>query len=335
MRFMLLGSPFQWTDPRTWPWIVYVWLALIIAGWLKPLWRWIQRQRASGWPTAIGEIQSAAVTESKGSFISGTPRGKSPSYVAELDYSYSVAGKTEAGFYKRQFAAEAEASEFLRDLRGKPVSVQYNPNKPSQSLLSESSVESLLQTRAPKPQSESLPPADPVPGWAKPFLWIAVGLSAIGLVLSLWVHFGAVAGRRAPAPYFWILHVGIFVVWFPAVFVAKARVGNVNRKDFWKVVLQGSPDWMRYMVYGFLGYAVLNFALFMTKAPNGGNGANPPAEVWRGFSGHWMAFYSAALAILWAAARASDNVRRCLNGHPIPASANFCSLCGQPAVRVL
>ena len=214
------------------------------------------------------------------------------------------------------------------------MSVQYNPNKPSQSLLLEPSIETLLQTRAPKPQTESLTSADSVPDWVKPLLWVAVGLSAIGLVVSLWVHLGAVMGRHvAPEASFWILHMGIFVVWIPAVFVAKARVGNVNRKDFWKVVLQGSPDWMRYMVYGFLGYAVLNFALFIAKAPSGSGGPNPPAAVWRGFSGHWMAFYSAALAILYAAANASQNVQRCLNGHLVPATARFCARCGQPAIH--
>jgi hypothetical protein len=56
--------------------------------------------------------------------------------------------------------------------------------------------------------------------------------------------------------------------------------------------LKDSPDWTRYMVYGFFGYAIVNFLFFMTKAPSGGGGANPPAVVWRGFSGHWMAFYS-------------------------------------------
>jgi hypothetical protein len=108
--------------------------------------------------------------------------------------------------------------------------------------------------------------------------------------------------RVAPAPFFWILHIGIFVVWFPAVFVAQRLVGNLSRRDLWKVILKDSPIWMRYMVYGFMGYAVVNFLLFIMKSPTGrGGGENPPAEVWRGFSGHWMAFYSAAFAILYAA----------------------------------
>lgn len=86
------------------------------------------------------------------------------------------------------------------------------------------------------------------------------------------------------------------------MFVAVKRVGNTSRKDFWKVVLRGSPEWMRYMVYGFLGYALVNFLIFMPQAPKGGTGGETPAVVWRGFSGHWMAFYSAALAILYSAA---------------------------------
>jgi hypothetical protein len=130
-----------------------------------------------------------------------------------------------------------------------------------------------------------------------------------------------------------MLHVGVFVVWFPAVFVSQRLVGNVGRKDFWKVVLKGSPDWMRYLVYGFFGYAVVNFLFFMTKAPKGGGGVNPPAVVWRGFSGHWMAFYSAALAILYSAAHAQANGSRCVNGHLVSGTASYCERCGQPIMR--
>src|ERR1700675_2567644 len=123
-------------------------------------------------------------------------------------------------------------------------------------------------------------------------------------------------GRRlAPEPFFWVLGVGIFIVLLPAVLVAQRFVGSTNRKDFWKVILKGSPDWMRYMVYSFGGYAMLDFLLFLAKAPTRGGGANPPAVVWRGFSGHWMAFYSAALAILYSAARTVDASPRCANGH--------------------
>jgi len=197
---MISGNPFGWTNPSSWPWFVYVWLALIFAGWLKPVWRWYLRQRASSWPTASGQIEYASVSEAKRFFISTAPRGSSPTYVGELGYSYFVAGSTYAGRYKREFGSEEEALEFVRDSKGKPVAVQYHPSKPSTSTLLESSVETLLNTRPPKPQAEvelfKSALADDSLSWPKPVLWACVGLSAVGLVLSLWVHLGAVMGRR-------------------------------------------------------------------------------------------------------------------------------------------
>lgn len=332
----MFDSQFRWVDPSKWPWFVYVWLAATAAGFVKPFWQWVQRNRAKSWPITTAQIESATLNETKPGFFSSSPRKSSPVYVAELGYSYRVAGQVEAGFYKREFYTEEEAQEFLRDLKGKPLTVHYNSKKPSTSIVSEASVQILLQTRAPKPVAEisSSVAKSSIPPLMGRFLWVFVVFSAVGLVVSLWVHIGAVAGHRvAPEALFWILHVGIFVVWFPAVFVAKARVGNLRRKDFWKVALQGSPDWMRYAVYAFGGYALVNFALFTLNAPTGGGGENPPAIVWRGFSGHWMLFYSAALAILYAAVNQEETTQRCINGHSVPQGANFCVRCGQPILH--
>jgi hypothetical protein len=328
---MFPGQPIHWNAPATWPWIVYVWIAFLLLGYAKPIWKWIQQQRAKAWLTALGEIQSVSVTEKKSLFNTRGPMGNSPEYMAELGYSYSVGGKLETGSFKREFATEAEAAEFVRDLKGRPTPVQYNPNDAAKSVLLDSSVGDLLRTRPPKTTPDYVD--DPLPGWMPQWLlWVFIGLSAAGLILSLWVHIGALHGR-APGEYYWALHMGIFVVWFPAVFVAKERVGSTNRKDFWKVALKGSPDWVRYMVYGFLAYAAVNFALFVVRGEPGGSGANTPALTWRGFSGHWMLFYSAALAILYSAAQANALTRRCSNGHAIGANANFCARCGQPAMN--
>jgi len=327
---MFAAAPFRWTDPTTWPWMVYAWLAFVLAGFAKPAWNWLRRKRATGWPVADGRIESVDV--SKPSFSFTSKRGY---YVAELGYSYSVAGNLNSGLYKREFPTEHEADEFVHDLQGKAVVVHYDPAKPSSSALLEPDIGVVLQNRAPSSAPDFPSAANAVPDWIRPFLWVFVWLSAIGLVVSLWVHIGAIMGRRvAPEQSFWLLHVGIFVVFFPAVLVAQRLVGSTSRRDFWKVVLKGAPDWMRYMVYGFLGYAIVNFLLFMTKAPSGGNGANPPAVVWRGFSGHWMAFYSAALAILYSAARTADITPRCVNGHVAAPDAVYCTRCGQPVIRV-
>jgi hypothetical protein len=293
---MMVGSPIVWSNPATWPWVVDVWAALAVMGAIKPARRWIQRGRGESWPLADGRINSAEI--SKPNFSLTVKNGH---YLAELLYSYSFAGVDYFGRFTRDIPTKCEAEEFIRDLQGKAIVVHYNPEKLSRSILLERDVEFLLQNRSPPPP---FPTLSPVPPWIKPCLPVFIAVSAVGLILSLWVHLGALMGQRvAPEALFWILHIGIFVVWLPAVLVAQRLVGNVNRKDFWKVVLKNSPVWMRFMVYGFLGYALINFLLFIAEAPAGSSGTNPPAAVWRGFSGHWMAFYSAALAILYSAAR--------------------------------
>lgn len=333
---MSAATPFQWANPSTWSWFTWLWLALFVGGLLQQAWRWFHRRQAQGWPTSQGRIEGVTVRRKKQFPISfsRTPRGREPAYIAELSYSYSLEGERYWGFYEREFGSEEEGWEFVRDLKDKSVAVSYNPRDHAKSTLSEEAVDVLLKTRPPAQEGAS-PEAqvESVPGWVKPLLWPFLVLSAVGLVLSLWVHIGALSGKRvAPEHYFWMLHIGIFVVWFPAVFVSIKRVGSASRKDYWKVVLRGSPEWMRYMVYGFFGYAFLNFALFMMQAPNGAQGANPPAVVWRGFSGHWMLFYSAALAILYSAV--ADSTPTCVNGHPVSSSMANCSICGQPALRL-
>ena len=324
---MLVTVPIRWTDPTTWPWIIYLWLALLVGGWLLSSWRWLRRKRATGWPIADGRIESTEVTKPNFSFT--TKRGH---YVAQLGYSYSVAGSIHSGLYKREFPTEPAADDFVRDLKEKAVAVRYSPSKPSLSMVLEPDIESVLQNRPPSRDDESVARAA-IPEWLRPFIWVFVWLSAIGLLVSLWVHIGTLMGHGIPSA-FWVLHVGIFVVWFPAVLVAQRLVGNANRKDFWKVVLKGAPDWVRYMMYVLFAYEFVNFMISMGQAPNGGRHTTTSAADWRGFSGLWMVFYSAALAILYSAAKTLDSSPRCVNGHLASSSAVYCTRCGQPVMRI-
>jgi hypothetical protein len=174
-----------------------------------------------------------------------------------------------------------------------------------------------------------------IPGWLRQPLSFFGGLAWVGLILSILSHLAALLGSQGPlGDYAWVLHFGIFVVWIPTVLVATRMGADFKRKDLWKAVLRGCPLWMRYMVYGFFGYALLNFAIFIIAAPKGGSGPMPPAVV-RGFSGHWMAFYSAAAAVLYSATHAvdRDQGRRCGNGHAVGPLALFCEQCGQPVIE--
>ena len=163
-----------------------------------------------------------------------------------------------------------------------------------------------------------------------------IALAALGLILSLFVHVCSLVGVSTPlAEHAWGLHIGIFVVWLPAVVAANRLVRNVKPRDYWRAVLRGCPPWLRGMVYVFFAYAMVNFLLFLAatfaEPLAGSSGSGTPPAVFRGFSGHWMAFYSAALGILYSAMRAGERgvESRCPKGHPVSPFARFCEECGE------
>lgn len=162
-----------------------------------------------------------------------------------------------------------------------------------------------------------------------PFLLLA----ACGLVLSIAAHIMALAGGAIPGgKLVWGLHIGVFVVWLPAVLVSIQMTRYANQKDFWKIALAGCPVWMRRGFYVLFGYAILNFFVSMATTANHPKrqAGDAPASTVRGFSGHWMVFYGAAFAILYSRIYAPElfRERKCPQGHSVSPTARFCSECG-------
>ena len=156
-------------------------------------------------------------------------------------------------------------------------------------------------------------------------------LAAAGLALSICAHLAAVLGIPLPGGNaVFALHVGIFVVWLPAVLVSTRTSRFANRKDFWKTALSGCPLWMRRSLYVLFAYAILNFVFFMATGAHSGTSGDASSSEVRGFSGHWMVFYGAAFAILFSALRAPYLLhdRKCSNGHAVAPTAQFCPECG-------
>ena len=291
MSFALIvaAAPIQWGEPSKWPPIVWVWLAMLLLGCGKPVWQWYRRQQVQGWPIAQGRIESVEVKP---------PQKRGGPARAELAYSYSLEGQYYSGYYNREFGSEDEGLEFVRDLKGKSVVVSYNPRNSAKSLLSEGAVADLLNTRPLRPAGEFQVKVSVLPEHAKPPLRPLIVISGVGLGLSLWVHVGAMAGRRiAPEALFWMLHMGIFVVWIPAVLVIRQRFGIYSGKNRLTLALREAPAWMRYMVYAFFGYAMVNFVIFVPQMPQGDGNGKSPLVVAHLFSIVWMVFYSAALAV--------------------------------------
>jgi hypothetical protein len=161
-----------------------------------------------------------------------------------------------------------------------------------------------------------------------PIMWFAVG----GFVASLIVHVLALIG--VPSPFgsaTWLLHIGIFIVWLPTVLVAQRLSRGAKHADFWKATFRNCPLWVKTGSYVVGGYAILNFALFALQATRYPTNDVPDLVAYRGFSGHWMAFYYVGAATLYSGAwRGSLRPRRCANGHEVSPFAKFCDVCGTP-----
>lgn len=160
-----------------------------------------------------------------------------------------------------------------------------------------------------------------------------MALAAVGLLLSLGVHVASLLGLRVPGgELVWSLHIGIFVVWFPAVLVAARANRGRPQREYWKTVLSGCPPWMRYTGYVLFAYAVANFFWVMATGESRHGLKNfDEVSAIRAFSGHWLVFYGAAFAILYSAYRAPGLLlrQRCVNGHEVSGRDAFCSTCGK------
>jgi len=158
-------------------------------------------------------------------------------------------------------------------------------------------------------------------------------LAAAGLCISLYVHLLTLMDMPMPwGGSVWFLHVGIFVVWIPAVLVSQRVVRRASQKDFWKIALSGCPPWMRTAGYVLFVYAILNFLYFMFFLEHG---KTDEGSTIRGFSGHWLIFYGCAFAILYSVNARPDLLEpiKCPKGHEVEPLAQFCSSCGARITR--
>jgi len=156
-------------------------------------------------------------------------------------------------------------------------------------------------------------------------------VALLGLVLSLIAHGFAIFGIDIlnTVPYLWVLHIGIFVVFFPAIIQVKRRaklkntslfnLGFVKPLDIINVM----PKPVVIMSGIFFLYAVMNFAIFVITSEGKVPGVineklviysadkrkvkevtpeeynRLEANIVRGFSGHWMFFYCVSMGIFY------------------------------------
>lgn len=116
-------------------------LGIVVALIFAPISRWLYKRKqeaALDWPSIEGSVQFATVSLIRDSTW----------YSVTLQYSYFV-GEYRSGEYSQNFPTESDADDFAKAMKDKKVQVSYNPAKPEDSILDESSIpqQAMFSTR--------------------------------------------------------------------------------------------------------------------------------------------------------------------------------------------
>jgi len=164
-----------------------------------------------------------------------------------------------------------------------------------------------------------------------------VVLSAVGGILSLCANVVLLFEPPLPFHYFsvvLVLAVGLMVVSIPAILCALTLTRDFEAGVFFKAVLRGCPMWMRRVTYATQAYFFLAFVLLLFTAwtePLPFRESTYAALMAGGLS----APYSSMMATMYCMihVKETDRARRCMEGHPLSPSANFCERCGAPVQK--
>jgi hypothetical protein len=128
-------------------------------------------------------------------------------------------------------------------------------------------------------------------------------IALMGWVLSLLVNLSSYhTDISNEYPFVMFLHVGVFIVIIPTIVLLstddetkKLQLGSwpgriKNPLKFWEIAFKNSPVYLSVLAGMCFIYTIASFII------NFGHSNVPTIRL---FSGHWMAFYSIALAILY------------------------------------
>ena len=89
------------------------------------------------------------------------------------------------------------------------------------------------------------------------FLLMIVAL--IGFYQSSLLHLSIVRSPNESASENWWLSLGLFVIWFPAMFASHKLRENSNEQDSWQAMLGFRLSWMKFIVLGLFAYGFINY----------------------------------------------------------------------------
>jgi hypothetical protein len=126
----LLRNFHGWIYLLKWP-LAFVagWTSIYIRRWRKSR----DENAAQGWPSVEGRIQSGKVT----------PIPKTSQFHASLQYTYFI-GEYRTGKYEHDFPSEADADNFVRQMKDKRVQIRYKESNPDKSVLEQRTIEQYI-----------------------------------------------------------------------------------------------------------------------------------------------------------------------------------------------
>jgi flagellar biosynthesis protein FlhB len=136
-------------------------------------------------------------------------------------------------------------------------------------------------------------------------------LAIVGWCLSLIVHIYSIAGVNLEDeyPYVFLLHLGVFIVWAPAMVISVKNSGVkpfefnfelMNPITFFKKMFGHAPLWLGIAAIACFIYAFVNGLLsFGFLSAISDILSTNETNVTRIFSGHWLALYGLASGVLY------------------------------------
>lgn len=212
-------------------------VGLAVAGFQK-FWRVRREQRAETWPVCYGRVN-------RGSVDSENQKAKLKCF-----YTYRVGAESFVGSFQKTFEDADEAHAWADALDNQQVAVHYDPSNPSRSQLRETDLRPIVQAAAPMRLVGT--PAAAISAWERMLISALLVVSILGLAISMTALFEEFTGRTLMSP---TVASGAGICAYPVFLVAMwFRRKRKSTK---------APEWMKY-----LNYALLYYALFATIVPS-------------------------------------------------------------------
>lgn len=148
-------------------------------------------------------------------------------------------------------------------------------------------------------------------------------IALLGSISAITVHILSILGVDVAdtLPFIWALHIGIFVVWIPTILSLKKLQKQNKKANAFTLLTKNKPKWLLGLIIVIAAYTGFNFIFSISKT--GGTTSNKNgvyslqnrgkyirnitkeeyhlhgANTLRGFSGHWILFYTIATIALY------------------------------------